>query len=307
MRHRGRHRKDGPRQGNGQPSRAVNLRLDLNEYWASRHRQIKPEAKTETDAILKRPALSLDCPECGAVRGTSCFGFGVPGFLVPLHDARYTKALLAENFITPVERDILKHNHAQARNKHLGYPTGIAFERGLFRGQGSDDGRELVDAADIYAALHHLAWRDLASDIRSALETKYGPDAFNILLQVGRVMRPAPPNSHFEKLIGKTPPPPDHRTPEEIAKYRLSASRRYTAAWQALHNAGLAAKLIVDRVVIDGAQPSWVRSSPQPGTQAELDQQAFVAGLKAIADEFDLFAIRRDRRRGAGKSRDAAD
>jgi hypothetical protein len=56
-----------------------------------------------------------------------------------------------------------------ARNPNLGYLAGIAFERGLLAFTDPSgtfrDGRELLQAADIYAGLHRQVWGRLTADI----------------------------------------------------------------------------------------------------------------------------------------------
>jgi hypothetical protein len=47
-------------------------------------------------------------------------------------------------------------------------------------------------------------WGRLAEGIEQALTRRYGADAFQLLLEVGRVDAPAPPASHFRRLVAGT-------------------------------------------------------------------------------------------------------
>jgi hypothetical protein len=205
------------------------------------------------------------------------------------------------------EQEQVAYTVQRAKNPYLSYPAGIAFELGLFRAQGSHDGRELMRAADIYAALHRQVWGHLTDDIERALADNYG--GIDLLLEVGRVNAPAPPASFFRQLVAGTPPPPgetdpeEHRTdPEEYRRKRLRLADRYGAA-RAVLMRDLFVLNIVEAVVIEGAKPSFLHAGRAVTARGLQDRDDFVAGLKALAEHFGLFDDRPpkgsgDRRKG---------
>jgi hypothetical protein len=255
MGRRGRSRKAGRRTPSGQLSRADHFQAEpLNPYAISqRLRLIDPP-------IFKQIQLIARVPE---------------------------KARTRE------EHDILLVNASRARNPNLGYPVGIAFERGLFRftdpsGE-THDGRELLQAADIYAGLHRQVWGRLTDDIEAALDDRYGPGAFDLLLEVGRVNAPAPPATHFRQLVAGTAAPVGDPDPEEYQRKRLRLADRYGAARALLNKTGLRVLLVVENVVIEGITPAFLRPGHTPTAGSVQDREAFVAGLKALAEHFGLF------------------
>jgi hypothetical protein len=194
----------------------------------------------------------------------------------------------------------------RAKNPNLSYPVGIAFELGLFRftnAQGSHDGRELMRAADIYAGLHRQVWGHLTDDIERALADNYGPAAngsaggIDLLLEVGRVGAPAPPASFFRQLVAGTATPPGEADPEEYQRKRLRLADRYSAA-RAVLMRDLLGLNIVEAVVVEGARPSFLQAGHPLTGRGLVDRDAFVAGLKALAEHFGLFDHRSDRRTG---------
>jgi hypothetical protein len=193
----------------------------------------------------------------------------------------------------------------RAKNPNLSYPVGIAFELGLFRfsnGQGSHDGRELMQAADLYAGLHRQVWGRLTDDIEHALADNYGPangsgGGIDLLLEVGRVKAPAPPASFFRQLVAGTPTPPGETDPEEYRRRRLRLADRYSAA-RAVLQRDLLGLNIVEAVVIEGRMLSFLQAGRTLTARGLEDRDALVTGLKALAEHFDLFDDRRDRRTG---------
>jgi hypothetical protein len=211
---------------------------------------------------------------------------------------RVLDPVVAENFLRIVcrpptarskeEQAIVVLGTGQAHNQNLGYPTGIAFERGLFRftdSSGQHDGRELVQAADIYARLYRQVWGKLNKDIEAAL----GPDDVELLLEVGRVTAPAPPASHFRVFVAGTAAAVDDPDPEQYLRRRLKLADRYAAARACLMQLSLASLLIIENVVIEGITPAFLRAGEARSASSERDAQAFVCGLRALAEHFGLF------------------
>jgi len=196
------------------------------------------------------------------------------------------------------EQAIVVVSTNRAHNPNLGYLPGLAFERGLFRntdGAGEvHDGRELLQAADIYARLHRQVWGKLSADIEKAL----GPDDVELLLEVGRVTAPAPPVSHFRVFVAGTPAAADDPDPEEYLRRRLKLADRHAAARACLMEVGLAALLIVENVVVEGITPIFLRSGALRTAKSQRDEQNFVAGLRALAEHFGLFERERGKERG---------
>lgn len=255
-RSRGKPRKAGQRTPSGQFSRADRLIADINPY-RDRHR-------IETvDAALSSQMLLICC--------------------------RPADAWSRE------ERDIMLSSASTARDPDLAYLPGIALKRGLFQfldAEGrSHDGRELRQAADIYAGLHRQVWGRLTDDIEQALNSYYGPGAFELLLEVGRVNAPAPPATHFRQLVSGTPAGTSQAelVPEEYERRRLRLADRYGQARAELAKARPRAVAIVENVVIWAIEPDFMRLGATPTARSQDDQQIFVAGLKRLAEHFGLF------------------
>lgn len=213
--------------------------------------------------------------------------------------ARTLRILITpETARTRQEQDIVLATVARARDPMLGWEVGVAFKKGLFSDV-DGDGRELLQAADIYAALHRQVWGQLPKDIEAAIHKRYGSDAFNILLSMGRIHAPAPPASHFRKLVGETPAPPGESDPAEQLKRRLRQADRYAKARAVLSDRGLHAMLVIENIVVEGIEFGFLdRADWTAHTHA--DQDAFVSGLRALAEHFDLFD-----KRGAPKTVEA--
>jgi len=191
------------------------------------------------------------------------------------------------------EQAIVVVSTNRAHNPNLGYLPGLAFERGLFRNSADgSDGRELLQAADIYARLYRQVWGRLSADIEKAL----GPDDVELLLEVGRITAPAPPASHFRVFVAGTPAAADDPDPEQYLRRRLKLADRHAAARACLMQFGLASLLIVETVVIEGITPSFLRPGEARNTAiARRDQQHFVGGLRALAEHFGLFERGKER------------
>jgi len=199
------------------------------------------------------------------------------------------------------EQAIVVVGTQRAHNPNLGYPPGIAYERGLFRftdaGGEIHDGRELLQAADIYVGLHRTVWGQLTQDIEADLTRRYGPQAFELLLEVGRVNAPAPPASHFRQLVAGTPAPLGDPDPEQYVRRRLRLADRYAAARATLMRLNLLSLHIVESLAIEGLVPGFLKAARPRTASSSRDEQAFVAGLKALADHFGLFEQQRGRPR----------
>ena len=189
---------------------------------------------------------------------------------------------------------------------------GVALERGLFKDCGntsnaSKDGRELHDAADIYAGLHRQVWGRLDDDIESAITRRWGHRAFELLLEVGDVKAPAAPASHFRQLVAGTASPPGESDPGKYLLKRQRLADRYGEAREQLTRTSLTALLIVENVVIEGMKPCFLCAPGTPLTARSIElQEAFVAGLKALADHFGLFDHRETRRQRAARGEGVA-
>src|SRR6516225_12191925 len=256
MGRRGRFRKTGRRTPSGRLSQAAH-EAEHNPYLAyQRLRMLDPEMAEQFLKIVCRPAAAR----------------------------------------SKEEQAIVVVSTNRAHNPNLGYLPGLAFERGLFRntdGAGEvHDGRELLQAADIYARLHRQVWGKLSADIEKAL----GPDDVELLLEVGRVTAPAPPVSHFRVFVAGTPAAADDPDPEQYLRRRLKLADRHAAARACLMQFGLASLLIVETVVIEGITPSFLRPGEARNTAiARRDQQNFVGGLRALAEHFGLFERGKER------------
>ncbi len=206
---------------------------------------------------------------------------------------------------TREEQDIVLATIARSRDPLLGSLVGLAFKCGFF-GNADGDGRELLQAADIYTALHRQVWGKLPADIEADLRKRYGHDAFNLLLEVGVVRRgPAPPASHFRKLVGETPGPPGETDPAEYLKRRLRHADRFGAGRAVLY--GKTGEYqrrgaVVENVVIWAIEPAFLRVGEIRTARVVDEQAAFVSGLRALAEHFELF----DRRGRGGKGGDQA-
>jgi hypothetical protein len=192
---------------------------------------------------------------------------------------------------TRQEQDIVHATVARLRDPLFGSLVGLAFKRSLFVAA-DGDGHELLQAADIYAALHRQVWGKLPADIEASLNERYGPDAFNLLLEVGRVRGPAPPASHFRKLVGETPAPPGETDPAEYLKRRLRQADRFGAARAILYGSKGERQrrgAVVENVVIWGIEPTFLRAGEARNARTVDEQAAFVSGLRALAEHFNLF------------------
>ncbi len=236
------------------------------------------------------------------------------------------------------EQDTVDCTVARGRDPLLGSLVGLAFKRNLFRwfncrtcGETElfidrkkcfgcqrrfDDedktlsgaGGELLRAADIYAALHRQVWGKLPADIEANLTERYGRHAFNLLLELGRVRGPAPPASHFRKLVGETPGPPGETDPAEYLKRRLRHADRFGASRAVLY--GRTGEFqrrgaVVENVVIWAIEPAFLRAGEVRSARVVDEQTAFVSGLRALAEHYELFD-RRERDRPGGKGGEAA-
>ncbi len=241
---------------------------------------------------------------------------------------------IPETARTRQEQDTVHATVARTRDPLLGSLLGLAFKRNLFRwfncrtcGETElfidrkkclgcqrrfDDedkalsgaGGELLQAADIYAALHRQVWGKLPADIEAALLKDYGPDAFNLLLELGRVRGPAPPASHFRKLVGETPRPTGETDPAEYLKRRLRHADRFGAARAILY--GRTGEYqrrgaVVENVVIWAIEPAFLRTGEVRTARIVDEQIAFVSGLRALAEHYQLFDRRERDDRPGGK------
>lgn|SRR6516165_10357405 len=252
MGRRGRFRKTGRRTPSGQLSRAGH-ETEHNPYLAyQRLKVLDPDLAEQFLGVCCRPAASRSTEEQAIV---------VAGTL-------------------------------RAHNPNLGYPPGIAFERGLFRftdsaGQ-TQDGRELLQAADIYVGLHRAVWGKLTKDIEADITRRWGPRAFELLLEVGRVNAPAPPASHFRQLVAGTPAPLTDPDPDQYLRRRLRLADRYAAARTVLLQLSLLSLHVVEAIAIEGRTLGFLKAGTPRTASSVRDEQAFVAGLKALADHFGL-------------------
>jgi len=256
MAHRGRKRHAGSRGTNDRLSRAGRSTDDAPNYYLAAQR-IEPVD----------PRLAAECRQ---------------------------HACIPEGNRTRKGQDILLAATARAKPPNLSFPVGIAFEQGLLARNSDDDGRELLQAADIYAGLHRQVWGKLPADIEADITRRWGPDAWRMLLEVGRVSAPAPPASNFRKLVGQTPLGSDGQgDPEEYLRRRLRYADRYAAAREALQRSGLDALAIVENLVIDGVTPQFLRPGMVRTDRSVSDHGALVRGLTALANTFGLFDGRR--------------
>jgi len=263
MARRGRFRKAGPRAPSGRASRAKRFAAEPMSLFAVAQRLAAVDPETSEQILL------IGCRPEAAWSGR--------------------------------ERDIVLCSTSRARNPNLTYLPGIAFERGLLAftdaaGE-AHDGHELLQAGDIYVGLHRQVWGRLTEDIERALTSRYGPDAFDLLLEVGRVSAPAPPSSHFRQLVAGTPVPLSAADPDERERRRLRLADRYGEARAVLTRVSLTALLIVENVVIEGIEPSFLRAGQVRTANSIEAQEAFVAGLRALAEHFGLFDKRANDRR----------
>jgi hypothetical protein len=211
------------------------------------------------------------------------------------------------------EQDIVLASTSRVRaTPTLGNLPGLAFELGLFRFTDASghrhDGRELQQAADIYAGMHRQVWGKLSADIEASLTERYGSEAFVLLLEVGRVTSPPPPASHFRALVAGTPAAAGEfgeADPEEYLRRRLRLADRFAAARADLAKAHRRAPAIVENIVVWGILPNFLdpeqtqAHGPVALSRALDDQAVFVAGLKALAEHFGLFDHRHEARRRA--------
>jgi hypothetical protein len=214
-----------------------------------------------------------------------------------LLDPRAAEKLRSLSLLSPEAQDIvLAVAQTASKNFHLSHLTGRAFARGLFRWKNDrneeHEGVELLQAGDVYAALHRQVWGKLPADIEAALVERYGHDAFNLLLEVGRVRGPSPPASHFRKLVGETPAPPGETDPAEYLTRRLRQADRFGAGRAALY--GRTGEFqrrgaVVENIVIWAIEPTFLRVGEMRTARSVDDQGAFVSGLRALAEHFELF------------------
>jgi hypothetical protein len=190
------------------------------------------------------------------------------------------------------EQAIVVLGTQRAHNPNLAYPPGIAYERGLFRNTDAagetHDGRELLQAADIYVGLHRSVWGKLSDDIEADITRRWGPRAFELLLEVGRVNAPAPPASHFRQLVAGTPAPLTDPDPDQYLRRRLRLADRYAAARTVLLQLSLLSLHVVEAIAIEGRTLGFLKAGTPRTASSVRDEQAFVAGLKALADHFGL-------------------
>ncbi len=201
------------------------------------------------------------------------------------------------------EQDIVHASVARTRDPLLGSLVGLAFKRRLFA-DADGEGRELVQAADIYAALHRQVWGKLPADIEADLTKRYGHNAFNLLLEVGRVREPAPPASNFRKLVGETPGPPGDTDPAEYLKRRLRQADRYGAGRAVLYGSKGETQrrgAVVENIVIWAIEPAFLRAGEARTARVVDEQVAFVSGLRALAEHYQLFDRRERRDQPGGK------
>jgi len=111
------------------------------------------------------------------------------------------------------------------------------------------------------------------------------------LLEVGRVNAPAPPASHFRQLVAGTPSPIGESDPEQYLRRRLRLADRYAAA-RAVLMASLISLHVVEAVTIEGRMLGFLEAGTLRTANTLRDEQAFVAGLKALAEHFGLFEQR---------------
>ncbi len=215
---------------------------------------------------------------------------------------------IPETARTRQEQDIVLATVARGRDPLLGSLVGLAFKRGLFA-NADGDGRELWQASDIYAALHRQVWGKLTADIEADLTRRYGPQAFNLLLELGRVCGPAAPASHFRKLVGETSGPPGEMDPAEYLKRRLRHADRFGASRAVLY--GSRGELqrrgaVVENIVIWAIEPAFLRAGEVRSARLVDEQTAFVSGLRALAEHFELFDRRERGDRPGGKRGESA-
>ena len=265
MGRRGRFRKTGRRTPTGRISQA-NAESEHNPYLTAQRLRVLfgPEAAERHLAIVRRPPAAR----------------------------------------SKEEQAIVVADKVRAHNPNLGYPPGIAYEKGLFRSTDSSgqvrDGRELLQAADIYVTLHRTVWGKLTQDIEADITRRWGSRAFELLLEVGRVNAPAPPASHFRQLVAGTPAPVSDPDPEQYLRRRLRVADRYGAARACLMQVGLLALHIVEDVAIEGRTLGFLQAGTTRTATTVRDEQAFISGLKALADHFGLFEQRgRERTRSS--------
>ena len=252
MAHRGRKRNTGSRGTNGRLSRAGRSTDDAPNYYLAAQRIESLD-----------PVLAAECRQ---------------------------HACIPEQHRTRKGQDILLATTARAKPPNLSFPVGRAFEAGLLSLGPDSDGRELLQAADVYASLHRVVWGPLPKDIEADITRRYGHDAWRMLLEVGRVAAPAPPASNFRKLVGQTPTPNDGQSdPEEYLQRRLRHADRYAAARAALQREGLDSLAIVENHVLDGFTPQFMRPGVPHTARSISDHSALVRGLTALANIFGLF------------------
>jgi hypothetical protein len=217
------------------------------------------------------------------------------------------------------DHDALSAVSTRARSSNLGYLAGRAFERGMFRmlvcrsctedqfsfgqfkcircGRLFDqidadvqrDGRELLQAADIYAGLHRQVWGKLSKDIEEVLAARFPHGSLDLLKETGPIRRPAPAASQFRKWVAEDPAPVDDSDPEKYEARRMKLIGRYAESREVLLKRGLHCLAVVENVVIDGIEPAFLRSGQACTDQSAADQLALSAGLWALADHYGLF------------------
>jgi len=217
------------------------------------------------------------------------------------------------------DHDTLGAVGARARNPNLSYLSGRAFERGMLRmlvcrsctedqfafgqlkcircgrifdridAEVQRDGRELLQAADIYAGLHRQVWGKLSKDIEEVLTVRFPHGSLDLFKEAGPVRRPAPAASQFRKWVAEDPAPIDDSDPKEYESRRTKLIGRYAESREVLLKSGQHCLAVVENVVIDGIEPAFLRSAQPQTDQSAADQIAFSAGLWALADCYGLF------------------
>ncbi len=260
MARRGRHRKEGKREPNG---RLAHIELPYSAYLAAhRLRSLDPEAADEQLRVLdkvtqlERRAAGRDLTQAEAATQRRDF-------------------------------DSMKLACAAARDQNLSFPLGIAYACKFVDQAEYDAGLE-------YARLYRLVWGRLRDDIEVALDTAFGPAAFDMLLEVGRVSAPAPPASHFRSLVASEPNQHEPLSPEDYQERREAVGHRYARAHLVL-KADFWVHAVVDGVVILGNASAFLRNGVVLTADDIMRKTALKKGLGWLAQHFGY--DRPDRRR----------
>lgn len=251
MARRGRHRKDGKREANG---RLSHVELPFSGYLAAhRVRPVDPDA---ADEQLRRLDKITQIERRAAGRGYT-------------NDETET---LRRDF------DGMKTACASARDQNLSFPLGIAYACGLVDQAQYDAGLE-------YARLYRLVYGRLRDDIEAALDTAFGPAAFDMLLEVGRVSSPAPPASHFRELVASEPSQHESLSPEDYQERREAIGHRYAKALLVL-KADFWVHAVVDGVIILGHTSPFLHNGVTLSADDHMRKAALKKGVRLLAEHF---------------------